>query len=83
MNKRKKCYVFMLGMLHPLNMSDILLTLDISKEDKSNVANELHPRNMAGISLTLDVSKEDTSNDVNELHPSNMEYIVLMAQAVS
>ena len=83
MNKRKKCYVFMLGMLHPLNMLDIIFTLDVLKEDTSNVVNELHPRNMAGISITLDVLKEDKSNDVNELHPSNMGYIVLMTQAVS
>ena len=62
---------WIIKLIHPLNISNILLILEVFHFDKSgNDINELHPENIESINLTLEVSHFDISgNDINELHP--------------
>ena len=61
---------WIIKLIHPENISLILLILEVFHFDKSgNDINELHPENISLIYLTLDVFHfEISGNDINESH---------------
>jgi hypothetical protein len=54
---------------HPENIEFILVTDEVTKEDKSIISKEEQFKNILLISTTLEVSKKDKSTYFNELHP--------------
>ena len=47
----------------------MLVTLEVSKEDKSRESSDEQPENMADMSVTLEVSRPDRSRDLSDEQP--------------
>ena len=54
-------------------MLSMLVTLDVSKEERSRLASFEHPENIPPMPVTFDVSNDERSSEAREEQPENME----------
>lgn len=55
----------------------ILVTFDVSKDDRSSEVRDEHLLNMTPILVTCDVSKDDKSSEVRDEQPLNILFILV------